>query len=79
MEDKIINKIIDVVKKYLKEEGMTSSAIPTNNVSSGKIAGTPESDFPNPPNPPVYKGKKKKFIFLGPKSRTMWIRNLKQK
>lgn len=63
---------LDLIINIIKEE-MGSSSVPVNNVSGGKIAGTPEAD---PGNPPV---KKRKHIFLGPKSRTTWIRTLKKK
>jgi hypothetical protein len=41
--------------------------------TGGNLAGLP------PDEPPVNKKNKKKFIFLGPKSRTTWTRNIKQK
>ncbi len=63
---------LDAIINIIKED-MGVSSVPVNNVSGGKIAGTPEAD---PGNPPV---KKKKTIFLGPKSRTTWIRHLKKK
>jgi hypothetical protein len=69
MENSKLDKIINIIK-----EQMSGGGVPVNNVSGGNIAGTPEAD---PGNPPV--NKKKKVIFLGPKSRTTWIRNLKQK
>jgi hypothetical protein len=68
MENTKLDKIINIIKEQM------SGGAPVNNVSGGKIAGTPAAD---PGNPPV--NKKKKFIFLGPKSRTTWIRNLNQK
>lgn len=63
------NPKLDLILNIIRED------MAVNNVSGGKIAGTPEAD---PGNPPVNKRKKKKFIFFGPKSRTSWIRNLKQ-
>ena len=51
------------------EEAM---AAPTNNVGSGKIAGTVEAGD----DPPVKKGrkkKKKKYIYGGRGSRKMWM------
>ena len=48
----------------------TEDAIPTNNASSGNIAGLPPDD------PPVKKGrKKKKYIYGGRGSRKMWMNN----
>ena len=45
-------------------------SVPTNNASSGNIAGLP------PDNPPVKKGrKKKKYIYGGRGSRKMWMNN----
>jgi len=70
MEKKKINKIIEAFRHYinLKEEGIVF--IPVNNVSSGNIAGTPQSD---PGNPPVFK-KRKKNIYLGIGSRKKWMK-----
>jgi len=67
------NSKLDKILNIFREE-MTGGAL-VNNVSGGNIAGTPASD---PENPPVAR-KKRKPIFLGPKSRTPWLRNLKQK
>ena len=50
-----INRIISMVR-ILKEEG--AIAMPTNNVSSGNIAGTKEAGD----DPPI---KKKKYIYGG--------------
>lgn len=66
---------LDLIINIIREE-MAGGGMPVNNVSGGKIAGTPAAD---PGNPPVDKRKKRKVIFLGPKSRTAWIRNIKQK
>jgi len=55
-----INKIIDIIRT-LKEEA------PTMSVSSGGIAGLP------PDQPPVFKKKKKKYIYGGKGSRKMWM------
>lgn len=70
MENSKLNKIINIIR-----EEIASGGVPVNNVSGGKIAGTPAAD---PGNPPVFR-KKKKSIFLGPKSRTAWLRNIKQR
>lgn len=64
---------LDVLINIIRED-MAGGVVPVNNVSGGKIAGTPDAD---PGNPPVNKRKKGKSIFLGPNSRTAWIRNLK--
>jgi hypothetical protein len=67
MEDKILEKIISIVRNNLYEEG--AMALPTNNVGSGNIAGTPEAD---PGNPPVrLTGKRKKYIYQK-NSRKLW-------
>ena len=49
MENKKIDKIIEAFRNYinLKEDGVISG--PTNNVGSGNIAGTPQTDHGNPP------------------------------
>lgn len=70
MDNSKLEKIINIIR-----EEMTGGGVPVNNVSGGKIAGTPAAD---PGNPPVFR-KKRKHIFLGPKSRTSWLRNIKQK
>ena len=49
------------------EEAMVA---PTNNVGSGKIAGTKEAGD----NPPVRK-KKKRYIYGGRGSRRMWMQD----
>jgi hypothetical protein len=59
-----IDKIINIVRN-LREEAMVA---PTNNVGSGKIAGTKEAGD----NPPVRK-KKKRYIYGGRGSRRMWM------
>ena len=58
-----IDRIIDIVRT-LREEAI--AAVPTNNASSGNIAGLP------PDNPPVRK-KKKKYIYGGHGSRKAWM------
>jgi hypothetical protein len=67
MEKKKIDRIIEAFRKY---KSLEEDSIPTNNVGSGNIAGTPEAD---PNNPPVFK-KKKKNIYLGIGSRKRWMR-----
>ena len=63
-----IDKIISIVKS-LREEAVM--AAPTNNVGSGKIAGTREAGD----DPPVRK--KKRYIYSGRGSRRMWLTNKK--
>ena len=59
--DKFINKI-----RTLREQAVTGA--PTNNVGSGKIAGTTEAGD----DPPVNK-KKKRYIYGGHGSRKTWM------
>ncbi len=67
MDDRILDKIISIVRDNLNEEG--AMALPTNNVGSGNIAGTPEAD---PGNPPVrLTGRKRKYIYQK-NSRKLW-------
>jgi len=61
-----IDKIINIIRN-LREEAMVA---PTNNVGSGKIAGTKEAGD----NPPVRK-KKKRYIYGGRGSRRMWMQD----
>ena len=53
MDDKKFNKILNILKRELSEEGVP----PTNNVGGGQIAGTVEAGD----DPPVRK--KKRYIF----------------
>ena len=62
-----IDRIISIVKS-LREEAM---AVPTNNVSGGKIAGTRDAG-----DDPHVK-RKKKYIYGGHGSRRMWLANKK--
>jgi hypothetical protein len=64
MNDRILDKIISMIRNNLNEEG--AMALPTNNVGSGNIAGTPEAD---PGNPPVRK--RKRYIYQK-NSRKLW-------
>lgn len=57
---------LDLIINIIREE------MAVNNVSGGKIAGTPAAD---PGNPPV----KKRRLYLGKNSRTPWLRNIQQK
>jgi hypothetical protein len=69
MEKNKIDKVVEAFRNYikLKEDGIVGTP-PTNNLSSGKIAGTPQAD---PGNPPVFK---KKDIYLGIGSRKRWMK-----
>jgi hypothetical protein len=51
MDDKKFNRILNILKKELSEEGV----VPTNNVGQGKIAGTSEAGD----DPPVRKPRKR--------------------
>ena len=62
-----INKIIKKIRD-LREE-MAAAGVPTNNASSGNIAGLP------PDSPPVKQ--KKSYIYGGHGSRKMWLANKK--
>jgi len=72
-EDKIINdgkKLVNPKKNPLiKKEEMAVGGVPTNNASSGNIAGLP------PDSPPVKQ--KKRYIYSGRGSRKMWLANKK--
>lgn len=60
-----IDKVIDIIR-HLNEE------VPTNNASSGYIAGFP------PDQPPIKNvRKKKKYAYGGKDSRKWWIQSLK--
>jgi hypothetical protein len=66
-----VDRLIEIVRQ-LKEEGVMTSAPPTNSLSAsspGKIAGTVESGD----TPPVFKNKKNK-IYLGIGSRRRWMK-----
>ena len=65
--DSRLEKLIDIVRS-IREEVAVGGA-PTNNASSGAIAGLP------PDTPPVKK--KKKYIYGGHGSRKMWLANKK--
>ena len=73
-EGKIINdgkKLVNPKKNPLitKEEMGATGGVPTNNASSGNIAGLP------PDSPPVKQ--KKRYIYSGRGSRKMWLANKK--
>ena len=65
-----LDQIINIIREDV------AAGIAVNNVSGEEIAGTPAAD---PGNPPVDKRKKRNVIFLGPESRTAWVRNLRPK
>lgn len=68
MKEEILDKIISIIRNNLHEDG--AMALPTNNVGSGNIAGTPESD---PGNPPVkLTGRKLKKYIYGKGYRKLW-------
>ena len=66
MKEKL-QRVIDTIRS-LKEE-MAVGGVPTNNASSGNIAGLP------PDSPPVKQ--KKRYIYSGRGSRKMWLANKK--
>ena len=66
MKEKL-QRVIDTIRS-LKEE-MAVGGAPTNNASSGNIAGLP------PDSPPVKQ--KKRYIYSGRGSRKMWLANKK--
>ena len=72
-ESKIINdgkKLVNPKKNPLiRKEEMSVGGAPTNNASSGNIAGLP------PDSPPVKQ--KKRYIYSGRGSRKMWLANKK--
>lgn len=65
-----IDKIINYFRN-LREEGVVPTP-PTNNASSGNIAGFP------PDNPPIRK-KKRKYAKGGVRSRRLWLNYLRNK
>ena len=71
-EAAVYRKFINSMKKKTKkmnEEMGAAGAVPTNNASSGNIAGLP------PDSPPVKQ--KKRYIYSGRGSRKMWLANKK--
>lgn len=64
MKESKLNKILQIVRKNINEE------IPTNNASSGNIAGLP------PDQPPV--PLKRKYATNGKNSRKPWLDYLKK-
>tara|TARA_B100001113_G_scaffold111139_1_gene90226 strand:+ start:2554 stop:2739 length:186 start_codon:yes stop_codon:yes gene_type:complete len=59
MDDKKLNRILNI----LREE------VPTNNISSGNIK--PATELGD--DPIIRKKKRKKFAYLGPRSRKAWM------
>ena len=66
--DSRLEKLINIVRS-IREEVASAGAPPTNNASSGAIAGLP------PDNPPVKQ--KKRYIYSGRGSRKMWLASKK--
>lgn len=60
------NRLQKIINYFHEDAGM---AMPTNNASSGNIAGLP------PDQPPVRK--KKRYIYSGRGSRKFWLANKK--
>lgn len=54
-EDKILDNVLSIIRNYLNED------VPTNNLGTGKIAGTPEEGG----GPPVNLKKRNKFLLKG--------------
>lgn len=61
MKDRIFENSLKVIRKYLKEDGVSATP-PTNSLSSGKISGTPEAGD----GPPVDLRKRKYKNLPGP-------------
>ena len=61
MKDRIFENSLKVIRKYLKEDGVSATP-PTNNLSSGKISGTTEAGD----GPPVDLRKRKYNRLPGP-------------
>ena len=58
-----IDKVINIIRS-IKED-----AAPTMSLGAGQIAGTKEAGD----DPPVFRQKKKKYIYGGKGSRKMWM------
>jgi|TARA_B100000085_G_scaffold78361_1_gene70444 hypothetical protein len=69
MEDRRLENILSMIRS-LRED---VSAVPTNNASSGAIAGLP------PDQPPVRKKKRKETPVGRYGSRKMWLQDLRGK
>tara|TARA_S200002703_G_scaffold79995_1_gene68921 strand:+ start:237 stop:449 length:213 start_codon:yes stop_codon:yes gene_type:complete len=70
MKNYKLEKIIEVFRKKLKEEGA-----PVMNLGSGQIAGTVEAGD----DPPVSKKKNKKYATGGTGSRKVWLNYIRGK
>ena len=66
MKEKL-QRVIDAFRSLKEEMGAAAVGAPTNNASSGNIAGLP------PDSPPVKQ--KKRYIYGGRGSRKMWLTN----
>jgi|TARA_B100000925_G_scaffold275342_1_gene241562 hypothetical protein len=58
MDEKKLNWILDLIRED----------VPTNSISGGKIAGSKEAGD----DPPIKNKKRKKYAYLGPRSRKIW-------
>jgi|TARA_B100000902_G_C27309931_1_gene917768 hypothetical protein len=58
MDDSKLERILNIIRED----------VPTNSISGGKIAGSEEAGD----DPPVRR-KKKKYAYLGPRSRKTWM------
>jgi hypothetical protein len=71
MKEEILSKIIGIVRN-LREDGMVVSGGITNAANSAGLGFDPKKD-----TPPVFLGGRKKYAFLGPKSRGLWMQKRK--
>ncbi len=55
MKESVLLKIINTIR-LLREDGMISSGVPTNNASGGNIAGLPPDQPPVDLRKKIYKG-----------------------
>lgn len=69
MNHQKLEKIINIIHNLREEEGAASAGPPTNNASSGEIAGLP------PDQPPVFS--RATYAKGGKGSRRWWLQHLK--
>ncbi len=55
MKEEVLLKIINTIR-VLREDGMISSGVPTNNASGGNMAGLPPDQPPVDLRKKIYKG-----------------------
>lgn len=67
MKEEILSKIIGIVRN-LREDGMVISGGIANVANASGLGFDPKKD-----TPPVFPGKRKRYAFLGPKSRSLWM------